>query len=203
MADVTDSERFGKRVKHTRKSHYVGTLLGTRKVGESYEVEPLPEEMREEPEEAGREGSHQEMLNDLSQNFGLPTTKRYIREVTFDLYQKGLCPYCERKLSGQVCQQFASMVASQAMDYLEPCCPECGEWVSEFTDVEVVVEMDASVNLDAEPEIPAVPETKLKVRLEPCECLLDERLYFWQADVEENRATADERLRNLQRTQHD
>ena len=199
MADVTDSERFGKRVKHTRKSHYVGSLFGARKVGESYEVEPLPEEMREEPEYAGREGSHREMLNDLSRNSGLPTKPKYIRELTFDLYKKGLCPYCEAKLSSRVCSRFASAVASQAADHLEPCCPECGEWVGEFTDVEVVEEMDASVNLDEEPTLPPVPETTRKVRVEPCECLLDERLVFWQADVPENRDTAADRLRNLQR----
>lgn len=203
MADVTDSERVGKRVKHVRKSHYVGGLFGPRKVGTSYEVEPLPEGMREEPDRAERGGSHQEMLNDLTRNFGLPTTKQYIREVTFDLYKKGLCPYCEGKLSSGVCEQFASMVASQATDHFEPCCPECGEWLDEFHHVRIVDHDPASVNLDEDPTLPTdTVSTEEKVQALPCECILEREEFFWQAAVPENDDSADDRLANLHRT-HD
>lgn len=154
-------------------------------------------------DDAPRGGSHTEMMRDISQNFGLPTTKKYIREVRSAPYEKGLCPYCERELSNTVCERFASMVSKQVSEYMEPCCPECGEWIDGFERVEqvemLVVESFAKTEDVAEYKRESKANTRIRVK--PCGCLRDEEQFFFQARVPENDDTAEERLANLERNE--
>jgi len=205
MADVTDSERYGKRVKHTRESHYVGGLFRPIKVGESYTVEPLPEEMRDQPEEAARGGSHHEMLADIKKYTGL--TRSYLRVTDTELYKKGLCPYCERKLTGDVCETFSKRISYQTAEKCEPCCPECGEWLDAFDRVRVAsggpTFSEEQLSTDMLDECPDFEET-LKHRAQPCGCLVDQRYKVWFADVPETRTEEwrDRRRQLVQETGH-
>lgn len=199
MADVTKSERIGKRVKHKYKEHYVGGGIfgGSRKVGTSYEVEMLPEDMREDPEEAEEEISHRQAIRNLRNFYGIPST--YIHETKRDIYNKGLCPKCERKLSKQICKSFAKSIWDQARKHLDLCCPECGEWLDGFENINVVNDKGIiRFDDDEEQSIPPVEETyDEKVKAKPCGCIMDEKKYFFHADVPENNRTAKERLEKV------
>jgi len=210
MADKTTSERFGKRVKHKHKKHFVGGGLfgGVREVGTSYEVEPLPEHMVEEPKEPEQEITHREAIRKLKKNYGLPTKPNvenegfsapaYIQEVKNDIWNKGLCPHCERKQSKQACKIFLDSLIDQLMDYAEPCCPNCGEWVESFQTTNIMTNVLNADKLE-DNELSPVEETyEQKEKVEPCGCLLKKRHYFFQAKVPENKSTKDQRISNLE-----
>lgn len=193
MGRTTEYERFGKKVKRQGGDVYAGGLFGPRKVGTWENTEPLPESMQVESEKVDKDISHREILKNYEDELGLP--RKYIRrELYSDLFDKGLCGFCESQMTHRACTSFNRQVSRIASDYLEICCAGCGSWVADRREVREVQPM--SVRDDEGNIPPELPPQETKMQHLPCECTFDfdAESQFLQAQVPENDAHRLERL---------
>jgi len=186
MGRTTEYEHFGKKVKRQGGDVYAGGgLFGPRKVGTWEDTEPLPESMQTESERVDKNISHREILSNYENELGLP--RKYIQQELYsDLFDKGLCGFCESPMSQKACTSFNRQVSSIAEQYMEFCCASCGAWIDETREVREVQPM--SVRDDDGNIPPEMPSHEMKNQHLPCECTFDfgEDLWFPQAQVPEN-----------------
>lgn len=189
MGRTTEYEHFGKRVKREGGDVYAGGLFGPRKVGTWEKTTALPESMQVESPTIDEDLSHAGLLSRYQDELGLPS--KYIKKELrgYDLFKKGLCPFCEAQMEHTCCTRFNKRASSIATDYLNYCCAKCGSWVFDQRETQVAEPSQVVSDLDEVPMAASeLPEVEYKIQLNPCGCLfdMDEDLWFPQAFVPEN-----------------